>query len=88
MMAFQMVGQNTFIAHNCPKRAVFFSIFRKAILVIPLTILLPRAGFGVNGVFIAEAISQFLGASLCFLFMYFTVYRRLKKTPDGNKLEV
>lgn len=84
-MAFQTSGQNTYIALNCPKRAVFFSLFRKVILVVPLTTLLPRIGFGVNGVFIAELISQFVGGLCCFTTMYFTVFRKLKNTPDGVK---
>nr|WP_321305756.1 MATE family efflux transporter [uncultured Sphaerochaeta sp.] len=88
MMALQMVGQNTFIAHNCPRRAVFFSLFRKAILVIPLTLILPRTSLGVDGVFIAEASSQFIGASLCFFWMYISIYRKLRKTPNGKELEV
>ena len=83
MMALQTSGQNTYVALNCPKRAVFFSLFRKVILVTPLTIILPRAGFGVNGVFIAELISQFVGGLCCFTTMMITVYRRVRKTPDG-----
>lgn len=84
-MAFQTSGQNTYIALNCPKRAVFFSLFRKVILVAPLTLLLPRMGLGVKGVFIAELISQLTGGLCCFTTMYFTVYRKIKKTPDGVK---
>ncbi len=88
MMSFQMVGQNTFVAHNCPRRAVFFTLFRKVILVIPLTLVLPRTIFGAKGVFIAEASSQLIGASLCFLVMYVSIYLKLKRTPDGHAVEV
>ena len=34
------------------------SLLRKAIIVVPLTLLLPMLGFGVNGVFLAEPISN------------------------------
>lgn len=88
MMSFQSVGQTAFIAHNCPKRAVFFSLLRKAMLVIPLTIILPRAGLGIDGVFWAEALSQLIGATATFSTMYFTVYRKLRKAKDGEALAV
>ena len=78
MMSFQMTGQNTFVALNRPKYAVFFSLLRKAILVIPLTLVLPNLGLGVNGVFYAEMISQIFGASACFVTMMLTVWRDMK----------
>ena len=88
MMSFQTIGQNTFVALNCPKRAVFFSIFRKAILVVPLTLLLPLLGMGVYGVFVAEALSQVIGASACFLTMLLSIYHKLQRSPDGTPLKV
>ena len=79
MMSFQNGGQNTFVALNKPKYEVFFSKLRKLFLIVPLTILLPRIGFGVMGVFYAEMLSQIIGASLCALTMYFRIYRRLPR---------
>lgn len=79
MMTFQIVGQNAFVALNKPKFALFFSIFRKLILILPFTLILPRVGFGVNGVFWAEVISQIIGASCAFTTMYFTVVKKLRK---------
>lgn len=76
-MAFQFVGQSTFTALGCAKRAVFFSIFRKVIIVVPLTIFLPMAGLGVDGVFIAEPISNAIGGLASFTTMYFTLYKKL-----------
>ena len=37
-------GQSTAVALNRAKQAVFFSLFRKVIIVIPLTMLLPMIG--------------------------------------------
>ena len=55
MMALQFTGQSTFVALGKSKQAVFFSLFRKVIIVVPLTLWLPTiAGLGVNGVFLAE----------------------------------
>ena len=86
-MVGQMMGQNTFVSLNCPKRALFFSLFRKVILVVPFTIIFPIF-MGINGVFIAEAVSQLVGGSACFLTMLFTIYRKLIKTKDGEELTV
>lgn len=72
MMAFQYSGQCVFKSLNMPKYAVFFSVFRKVIIVVPLTLLLPKI-WGVNGVFYAEAISNFVGGSICYITMSFVV---------------
>ncbi len=76
-MSFQFAGQSTFQVLGKAKQAIFFSLLRKAIIVIPLTLLLPRVGMGVSGVFIAEPISNALGGLASFLTMYFTIYKRL-----------
>ncbi|SFB16684.1 putative efflux protein, MATE family [Acetitomaculum ruminis DSM 5522] len=78
-MALQFAGQCTFTALGCSKRAIFFSLLRKVIIVVPLTLLLPGMGFGVDGVFLAEPISNALGGTLCFVVMYLSLY---KKLPD------
>ncbi len=79
MMTFQFAGQSVFTALGMSRRAVFFSILRKGIIVIPLTLALPWVcGLGVKGVFLAEPISNFVGGAACFLTMYGTVYRRLE----------
>ena len=67
----------TFTALGCAKRAVFFSIFRKVIIVVPLTIILPMLGLGVEGVFIAEPVSNAIGGLASFTTMYFTLYKKL-----------
>lgn len=79
-MAFQFIGQTVFTALGKPKRAMFFSIFRKIVIVVPLTLLLPSlAGLGVKGVFLAEPISNAIGGLACFITMMLTVYRKLGK---------
>lgn len=77
-MAFQFCGQSTFTALGKAKHAMFFSIFRKIIIVVPLTLILPYLfGLGVHGVFIAEPISNAIGGLACFITMIVTVYRKL-----------
>lgn len=81
MMALQFAGQSTYVALNRPKQAVFFSLFRKVIIVVPLTLLLPMiAGLGTNGVFLAEPVSNVIGGTASFVTMLITVWPALKKT--------
>ncbi|MGN0621058.1 MAG: MATE family efflux transporter [Porcipelethomonas sp.] len=82
-MAFQFSGQSTFTALGCAKRAIFFSLLRKAIIVVPLTIILPKTGLGADGVFIAEPVSNALGGMASFITMWFTVYRKLPDKDAG-----
>ncbi len=76
-MSFQMAGQTTFQAVGDAKHAITFSLLRKAIIVAPLTLLLPRMGFGVQGVFLAEPISNVIGGLACYITMRLTVYREI-----------
>lgn len=80
IMALQQAGQSTFVALGKSKLAIFFSIFRKVILVIPLVILLPRLwGLGSTGVFLAEPISEFIGGITCYGTMMLTVWKELQE---------
>ena len=80
MMALQFAGQSTYTALNRPKQAVFFSLFRKVIIVVPLTILLPYiGGLGTNGVFLAEPVSNVIGGTASFVTMLITVWPSLKE---------
>ena len=75
----QYGGQTTFKALNKKKQTIFFSLFRKVIMVVPLTYLLPFVfGLGTDGVFMAEPISNFIGGTACFTTMLLTVLPELK----------
>ena len=79
-MSLQFSGQSTFMALGKAPQAICFSLFRKVLLVIPLTLLLPLfLKDPVSGVFWAEPVSNIVGGSASFFTMYFTVYRKLKK---------
>lgn len=83
-MAFQFAGQSSFQALGYAKQSIFFSLLRKAIIVVPLTFILPRLGMGVMGVFWAEPISNVIGGLASFLTMYFTVYRKLRVAANSE----
>ena len=76
-MAFQFAGQSVFQGLGKAKYAITFSLLRKIVIVVPLTLLLPGIGLGVNGVFMAEPISNAIGGLACFITMWLTVYRKL-----------
>lgn len=75
-MALMISSQSIFVGLGQAKKSIFFSILRKAVINAPLTVLLAFF-WGVNGVFVAEAVSQFVCGFLCFFTMYRTVYRPL-----------
>ena len=81
-MALQLAGQSTFQALGDARHAIFFSLLRKAIIVVPLTLVLPRLGLGVDGVFWAEPISNLIGGMACYTTMRLSVYRKLPKKPE------
>ena len=82
MMGFQNIGQNTFVALGRAKEAVFFSLFRKVILAVPLMFLMPRLwNLGAYGVFAAEPVSDIIGGLASYCTMMFTVWRAMKQ-PD------
>ncbi|TAH72817.1 MAG: MATE family efflux transporter [Anaerolineaceae bacterium] len=79
MMPLQFAGQATFVALGKSRHAIFFSLLRKVIIVIPLTLLLPTMfGLSTNGVFLAEPISNFIGGIACYATMLATVRPELK----------
>ena len=80
-MALQLAGQSTFQALGEARYAITFSIFRKVVIVVPLTILLPLIpALGLKGVFIAEPISNVVGGCACFFTMLAVVwFKKLKE---------
>ncbi|MBO6158048.1 MAG: MATE family efflux transporter [Firmicutes bacterium] len=81
LMSLQSSGQSVFVGLGKSKQAIFFSLFRKVILVVPLVLILPHLfGLGVDGVFLSEPISDLVGGGACYLAMYFTLYRKLGKS--------
>ena len=83
-MSLHMTGQQTFVALGYAKQAVFFSLFRKVIIVVPLTIILPYA-FGVDGVVLAEPISNVIGGFATYTAMRLVTFRHLKKQLANDR---
>lgn len=76
--ALQFSGQMVFKSLGKKKQTIFFSILRKVIIVVPLTIILPHvAGLGAHGVFMAEPISNVVGGTICFTAMLLMIMPEL-----------
>ena len=82
----QYSGQTTFKSLNKKKRAIFFSLFRKVVMVVPLTYLLPGVfHMGVDGVFMAEPISNCIGGIACFVTMLLTITPELREIKQHSE---
>lgn len=82
MMSLQFAGQSVFVGLGKSGYAVFFSIFRKVVIVIPLILILPAVfHLGTNGILMAEPVSNFIGGAACFITMLLTVWPELKRGP-------
>lgn len=80
MMSLQFAAQAVFVGLGKSRYAVFFSVFRKVIIVMPLIFILPTLfGLGTTGILMAEPISNFIGGAACFGAMLFTVWPELKQ---------
>jgi len=69
VIGFQVVGSNYFQAVGKPKQAMFLSLSRQVLLLIPALLILPRF-FGVDGVFYAAPVSDFGSALLTGTWLY------------------
>lgn len=78
-MALQFAGQSSFQALGDAGHAIFFSLLRKAFIVVPLTLILPAVGCGVTGVFLAEPVSNVIGGLASYTTMRLTAYRKLER---------
>ena len=79
-MVLQYSGQIVFKSLGKRNQAIFFSLFRKVIIVLPLTYALPYLfNRGISGVFAAEPISNVLGGLACFVTMLFTLKKIINK---------
>lgn len=84
-MDLQYMGQTVFKSLNKKKQAIFFSLLRKVIIVVPLTYLMPFAfHMGTSGVFLAEPVSNIIGGGMCFITMLCIVLPELKRMEQTS----
>jgi len=68
VVGFQVVGTGYFFAVGKAKEAMFLSLIRQLLILLPLVVLLPRF-FGLDGIFIAAPISDGLSFVLTAIFL-------------------
>lgn len=78
----QRACQTSFIALGQAKISLFIALLRKVILLIPFAFIFPLF-FGVNGVYIAEALADAMSATCCMIIFIVSFPKILKK----NKIE-
>ena len=76
----QRACQNMFVALGQARISIFIALLRKVILLIPLALLLPRF-WGVNGIYVAEAISDATAAVCCTLLFAWKFPKILSRIP-------
>ena len=80
----QRACQNMFVALGQARISIFIALLRKAILLIPLALILPHF-MGVTGVYAAEAISDATAAIWCTL-LFFRQFPKILGKIQGNTL--
>lgn len=74
----QIGAQMTFLALGQAKISLFIAMLRKVILLVPLALILPRF-WGVDGVYLAEPISDALSASTAALLFLINIRKILSR---------
>jgi len=84
IVGFQMVTSNFFQSIGMPGKAIFMSLSRQVLFLLPCLLILPPI-FGVKGVWYSMPLSDLM-ASIIAAFLLLTQYRKfnVKENHDGN----
>ena len=74
-LGFQIIGSNFFQAIGRPKRAMFLTLLRQVLILIPSILILSRL-FGLNGILYAAPIAD-LAATIVTVILFFTFTNRM-----------
>lgn len=86
VMGAQNACQQTFLATGNAKISLFMAMLRKVILMIPLALVLPMfINPPTNGLYLAEAFSDVLAATITTVVFFSTTYRRLRKADIAQQ---
>ena len=85
LIGISMIGSNYFQAIGKAKHAMFLSLLRQVILLVPMMLILPRI-LGLNGVWFAQAIADFISFTVTLTL----VIREVKsyKVKDNNTVNM
>ena len=76
LFGLQCASQNTFMGLGQARISLFFAIYRKIILLIPLVFILSSTALGTTGVFLAESIADAVSAVTTFT-TFLIVYKKI-----------
>lgn len=76
LFGLQCASQNTFMGLGQARISLFFAIYRKIILLIPLVFILSSTALGTTGVFLAESIADAVSAVTTFT-TFLLVYKKI-----------
>lgn len=76
LFGLQCASQNTFMGLGQARISLFFAIYRKIILLIPLVFILSSTSLGTTGVFLAESIADAVSAVTTFT-TFLLVYKKI-----------
>lgn len=84
IVGFQIVAGNFFQYIGKPRTAIFISLTRQMILLVPLLILLPPH-FGTDGVWYAMPVADTSATMLAAVLLFFRL-RSMRRNPDAEKV--
>lgn len=82
--AVQIVIANYFQAIGKAKHSMFLSLLRQVLLLIPMLLILPRF-FGLTGVWMAAAVSDFISSVISIILLVFEFKKLNKNKKDDNE---
>lgn len=80
----QQAIQPTFLALGQAKISLFIACLRKIILLVPLALILPHF-LGVNGVYMAEPVSDFISATTAIILFRLNINKILSRGFTGSR---
>jgi Na+-driven multidrug efflux pump len=80
MVGIQMVSSNFFLAVGMPKQAIFLSLTRQLLFLIPCLLVLPHF-FGILGVWVSLPMADFISFVLT-AYMVVRQFKKFKTTPS------
>ena len=75
--------QASFVALGQAKKSLFFALFRKVFLLVPLALILPVLSNSILGLYLAEPISDALSAIVCFMTFLFSINSILSEKQNA-----
>ena len=82
IVGFQIMSSNFFQAIGKATTAMFLSLSRQVIMLIPLILILPGI-YGLKGVWISTPIADILSFSLT-VFFIIKIFRQLRRLEDAS----